>query len=95
MPKNSKMIVNNTYSNEISSYWNLIKDVKDDIKIKLITLLSESLSRSSERRSIVVSDSTADFVRNVYGAWQSPQSAEEFINTINEGKSCKDPVSFD
>lgn len=89
------MIANNTYSNEISSYWNLIKDVKDDIKIKLITLLSESLSRSVERHNPVVSDSTADFINSVYGAWHSPQSAEEFIEIISEGKTSKGPVSFD
>lgn len=89
------MIANNTYSKEISNYWNLIKDVKDDIKIRLITLLSESLSHSIERRDNTVSDSTADFIKNVYGTWHSPQTAEEFIEMISDAKTCKDPVSFD
>ena len=89
------MIANNAHSNEISGYWNLIKDVKGDIKIRLITLLSQSLSRSVERHDIYFSDSTIDFIKSVYGAWHSSQSAEEFIEMITEGKSCKNPVSFD
>lgn len=89
------MIANTTHSAEISTYWNLIKDVKDDIKIRLITLLSESLSHSSERNGKIVSDRTADFINNVYGAWKSPETAEEMISIISEGKSCKEPISFE
>lgn len=58
------MIVNNTYSKEISE-------------------------NSTD------SDRTTNFINNVYGAWKSPETAEELISVISEGKSCKDPISFD
>lgn len=88
------MIANNTIS-ETNTYWNIIKDVKDEVKLRLITLLSESLTRSVKEKETVVSDRTADFLKNVYGSWKGPESAEEIIAIINDNKSCKNPVSFD
>lgn len=89
------MIATNHNNAEITSYWNLIKDVKDDIKIRLITLLSESLSRSLVREHNEVSARTNEFIDNIYGSLKGPDTAEELIAIINENKSCKAPVSFD
>lgn len=88
------MIANNT-TLETNTYWNIIKDVKDEVKLRLITLLSESLTRSVREKETVVSDRTADFLKNVYGSWKGPETAEEIIAVINDSKSCKNPVSFD
>lgn len=87
------MITTNPYTGETTTYWNMIKDVRDEVKIRLITLLSESLSRSAES-SRNSSNYTEKFLMKTYGAWTGDGSDEEIIARINEGKTSKDPVSF-
>lgn len=87
------MIHTNSNIIETSTYWDIIKDVKDEVKIRLITLLSESLSRSVENKKRC--DRTEDFITKFYGAWKDSDSAEDIIQAINKNKSCKPPVSFD
>lgn len=78
---------------ETAAYWNLIKDVKDEVKIRLIMLLSKSLANSARHVDSGM-DETDSFIKKFYGAWKGPETAEEIIATINEGKSCGDPVQF-
>lgn len=91
------MIANNPYAVETSTYWNLIKDVKDEIKIRLITLLSESLTNTLTVKVPVKDkdEATEAFIKKYYGAWKGSESADDIIAKISEGKTCKDPVSFD
>lgn len=91
------MMSENTYSAETSNYWNIIKDVKDEIKIRLITLLSESLANSLTVKTPAKGkeDDTEKFIKKYYGVWQSQQTPEEIMDIIKEGRTSKDPVSFD
>lgn len=89
------MITTNPYTSETTTYWNIIKNVKDEVKIRLITLLSESLSRSVERDETIDKNHTDEFIAKFYGAWKDSESAEDIIASINSGKTSKNPVSFD
>lgn len=89
------MIKTNPYTSETTTYWNIIKNVKDEVKIRLITLLSESLSRSVERTETINKNRTNEFIKKFYGAWKGSETAEDIIAAINSGKTSKDPVSFD
>lgn len=90
------MVTGNTYNAETSVYWNLIKDVKDEIKIRLITLLSESLTNTLTVRmpSKDKDEATEKFLNKYYGAWKGSEPTEVIIERINEGKTSKPPVSF-
>jgi len=85
----------NPYAIETATYWNMIKDVRDEVKIRLITLLSESLSDSAENNRDATGNRTDKFLMKTYGAWTGDGTAEAIIAGINEGKTCKGPVSFD
>lgn len=76
-------------------YWNLIKDVSDEIKLELITLLSQSLlsRRSKSENSDKVK--TKEFLNRFYGAWQGDENADSLIEIIRDGRKSKDPISFD
>lgn len=77
---------------EVSKLWNIIKDTTNDIKLKLITLLSESIIEKSNTMETADSISETDiFLKKFYGAWESNLSAEQLIHAIKENKSCKEP----
>ena len=57
-----------------NNYWNLLKNLSDDIKIDLITLLSSSL-KEKEKKSTSA--------RKFYGIWGNDgMTTEEFIDEI-------------
>lgn len=75
------------------TYWNFLKNLNSDIKIRLIEKLSASLKNSSTFNS--QENRTEEFIRKFNGAWTGDESAEEIIKNISELKSSKEPVSFD
>lgn len=85
------MISTNSYEEEVNSYWNLIKNLKSEVKLHLITLLSQSLSRSMDKAH----SSDDEFLNKIYGAWDDDRPTEEILRDINEHKTCKTPISFD
>lgn len=85
------MISTNSYEEEVNSYWDLIKNLKSEVKLRLITLLSQSLSRSMDKTH----SSDDEFLNKIYGAWDDDRSTEEILRDINEHKTCKTPISFD
>lgn len=78
------MITTNPYTSETTTYWNIIKDVKDEVKIRLITLLSESLSRSVERTETIDKNRTNEFIEKFYGAWKGSETAEDICLRLKE-----------
>lgn len=90
------MATSTHYSIETSTYWNLIKNVSDEVKIRLITLLSESLlTEAVDKSKVHGSDKTDKFLKKFYGSWRDGDSTEDIINKINDRKSSKEPISFD
>lgn len=90
------MATSTHYSIETSTYWNLIKNVSYEVKIRLITLLSESLlTEAVDMPQEHGSDKTNKFLKKFYGSWRDGESAEEIIRKINDRRSSKEPISFD
>ncbi|MBD5355828.1 MAG: hypothetical protein HDR88_02325 [Bacteroides sp.] len=85
------MISTNSYEEEVNSYWDLIKNLKSEVKLRLITLLSQSLSRSMDKAH----SPNDEFINKIYGACDDDHSTEEILRDINEHKTCKTPISFD
>ena len=88
------MDISRSHSENPTLYWNLIKNVSDEIKLELISLLSQSLltrkskSEDSDRRR------TKEFINRFYGAWQGDESADDLVKLIRDGRKSKDPISF-
>ncbi len=89
------MITLKSYTPEVATYWNLIKDVKAEVKVRLISMLSESLLTSAKPSVTAADGRTRAFVDRFYGAWHSDKPAEDIIATINRDKSSAAPISFD
>ncbi len=83
----------NPYIAETNIYWNMLKNVRNEVKIRLITLLSQSITEVET--STDTSDDTKIFLSKFSGAWKGSDSAEEIISVINDGRNSKNPVSFD
>ncbi len=90
------MLTSNHLATETATYWNLLKNVSNEVKLRLITLLSQSVSDSTGMYSVISNrENTHDFLSKYSGAWKGKDSAEEIISSINAGRNCKNPVSFD
>lgn len=91
----------NTYSfnAEAKSYWRILKDVRSEVKLRLIELMSESvrdnLAMTATTRKIESKERTTDFIEKFSGAWRGDESAESIIPKIRENRSCRNPISFD
>lgn len=82
----------NTYTEDIPISWPLIKNVSNEEKLRLITLLSQSLSQKTKRSDKVA---TRQFLDKYCGAWKGEASAEEIIDAIRTDRISKDPIAFD
>ncbi len=90
------MLTSNHLTTETATYWNLLKNVSNEVKLRLITLLSQSVSDSTPMYHVIVDKkNTRDFLSKYSGAWKGDDSAEEIISSINAGRNSKNPVSFD
>ena len=76
---------------ELSYYWDMIRNANKEIKLKLISKLSLSLSEDKDNFMKNIPDTTtADFLKKFAGAWKGPETAEEIISII-KGKPLTDP----
>ncbi len=62
------------------TYWNFLKNLNSDIKIRLIEKLLASLMHSSAFNS--PESRTEEFIRKFNGAWVGNESAEEITKNI-------------
>lgn len=87
----------NTYSMnaEAEGYWKLLKNVRSEVKLRLITLLSQSVIDETANHRANSTDDTKDFIARFSGAWHGDDTAENIITVIHEGRQCKNPISFD
>ena len=66
---------------ESDSYWNVLKDLSDEVKLDLISCLSQSLLRSKAEKTI-----SASFF---YGVWEDSDSIEvgRLVKEVSEARS--------
>ena len=62
----------------IQGYWNSVKNAPSEIKLKLISLLAESLAEVLSSDNINNKNSLS-LLYEICGSWDGPESAEELI----------------
>lgn len=66
--------------NITDSYWDLLKNLNKDIKLKLIAKLTDSLLNEEKTKA------PANLADKYYGAWKDDSSAEELIDKIRDSR---------
>ena len=63
---------------ESDSYWNVLKDLSDEVKLDLISCLSQSLLRSKAEKKTIF-----------YGVWEDSDSIEvgRLVKEVSEARS--------
>lgn len=74
------------------AYWEMLKSLNDDIKLRLATRLTASVIAGKT----VQRDNTEEMIKKHLGAWKDERSVESTIQDIYESrKSIKEPLNFD
>lgn len=74
------------------TYWEMLKSLSDDIKLRLATRLTASVITGKKVRK----DKTEEMIEKHLGAWKDERSAEEIVKDLYaERQSIKKPLSFD
>lgn len=66
-----KILVVKASSPEVIQFWPKLKDLSDDVKLELISLLSTSMLESDN-----------DWVSSFAGKWEDDRSTEEILDDI-------------
>ena len=68
-----------TSTSMTNNYWNILKHLSDDIKLDLITLLSNSLKKKETRQSVSASD--------FYGCWGDDGiDSDELVKELRDSR---------
>jgi len=62
------------------NYFGMIKNLSSDIKLELISRISDSLRESSK------TESEKDLWKSLFGAFESEQTAEEIIDDLRKSR---------
>lgn len=74
------------------TYWEMLKSLNDDIKLRLATRLTASVIAGKDARK----DRTDEMIEKHLGKWKDERSAEDIIKDIYAGRnSIKAPLNFD
>lgn len=73
------------------TYWNMLKDASDTVKIELISLISGSMIRKERLSSSV---ETRNMLAKYAGMWGEDESADEIMTTIRENRTIREPIIF-
>lgn len=74
------------------AYWEMLKSLNDDIKLRLATRLTASVVAGKTTGK----DKTEEMIEKHLGKWKDERSAEEIIKDIYMGRnSTKAPLNFD
>ena len=76
------MITAKINENLVQGYWNSIKNAPSEIKLKLISLLTESLVDVFSADDKKKNSDSLSLLHEVCGSWHGPESAEEIIDII-------------
>lgn len=75
-----------------NSYWEVLKSLSDEVKLRLATKLTASVLESKTKEK----DITEEMISKYSGTWKDSRSTEEIISDIyNARSSAKDPLKFD
>lgn len=78
----------------IDAYWNMLRSLNNEMKLKLATRLTASVVEKVERIEMPVSEYTRQMLDKFYGAWEGDESAEQIIATMKENNSVREPLEF-
>lgn len=67
-----------------AKYWSELKDLSDNVKLELITLLSSSMTRLEKDEK---SDTGKRWTEEFAGKWQDDRTTEEIIEDIRAARS--------
>lgn len=76
-----RTVTPNIEYSESSKYWNLLKDLSEDVKIELISKLSTSLLKKREQENI------PNWASEFSGAWKDSRTAEEIIEDVRNART--------
>lgn len=88
------MLTTYSYNAEADSYWKLLKNARSEVKLRLITLLSQSVINDVEDHAKPKADAnlTKQFLDKYSGIWSGNDTAEGIISHISENRNCKNPI---
>lgn len=73
------------------TYWEMLKSLNDDIKLRLATRLTASVVAGKTARRV----NTEEMIKKHLGAWKDERSVETTIQDIYESrKSIKEPLNL-
>jgi hypothetical protein len=67
-----------------AKYWSELKDLSDNVKLELITLLSSSMTHSEKEEK---TDAGKGWTEKFAGKWQDDRTAEEIIEDIRAARN--------
>lgn len=78
--------------NMTNSYWNMLKSLSNEVKLRLAARLTESVINSSE----VSGNHTAEMLEKYCGAWKDSRDTDEIVKDIYSSRrsSGKEPLEF-
>lgn len=88
------MIAANINENLLKGYWDYIKNAPSEIKLRLISLLTESLVEVISINEKEKEKDSLSLLHEVCGSWKGPESAEEIIDYIRDRRTSRPPVSL-
>lgn len=88
------MTTTSVYAIEANNYWRLIKDASTEVKLRLITLLSQSMSANAKEEDRSDKDTDA-FVNKFFGIWRDDESFNDMMDAIRENRTSRPPISLD
>ena len=83
-----------TSINLTNYYWDLLKSLSDDVKLRLATRLTASVLE--HRKDEAIADLTEEMLAKHAGKWIDDRSAEEIISDMRKSRSAiREPLNFD
>lgn len=83
-----------TSINLTNYYWDLLKSLNDDVKLRLATRLTASVLE--HRKDEATTDLTEKMLAKHAGKWIDDRSAEEIISDMRKSRSAiREPLKFD
>ena len=88
------MIATSINESLVNGYWNSIKNAPSEIKLKLISLLTESLVDYIANDKKTKEEATLKHLNEISGSWEGPETAEQIIDIIREKRTSRSPISL-
>lgn len=83
----------NTSTELTNYYWELLKSLNDDIKLRLATRLTASVLENKE--AAASNDLTEDMIKKHSGKWIDDRDTEDIISDIRDSRSnIRKPLNF-